>query len=161
MKLLRLVVVLIFCSISAGLWGLNFLQSPLYNHEMKLQQKYLSSKYDELAPDLQEQRLLAFDYWQRYPDVRKDSFWGEKSRLGVKGPADHYRHHGRREGRIYARVARPEDEDLESRLAEAYWQRNPDIAKSKIWGRQSSLGILGPRDHYRFYGNRQGRKWGE
>jgi hypothetical protein len=117
--------------------------------------------HDKLAPDLQKERSLAMDYWLRYSDVRHDSFWGEKSRLGIKGPADHYRHHGRREGRIYAAVSRPEDMTLEKELAEAYWQENPDVARSSVWGRQSSLGILGPRDHYRFYGRGQGRTWGK
>lgn len=161
MKYLKLFFVFSICALSVVLWLLNFLQSPLYKREMVEQQKYLNARYDELAPDLQEQRQLALDYWQRYPDVRKDGFWGEKGRLGIKGPADHYRYHGRREGRIFARVARPDDLDLEARLAEAYWKRNSDVAGSDVWGRTSALGILGPRDHYRFLGERQGRRWGE
>ena len=161
MKWFRLFCGLLICSLSAVLWWLNVSKSPLVNHDLQVQREYLNSMYDKLAPDLQEQRLLAIDYWLRYPDIRNDSFWGEKSRLGIRGPADHYHHHGRREGRIYARVFRPVDMVQEERFAEAYWLQNPDIEKSSIWGRQSSLGILGPRDHYRYYGKRQGRKWVE
>jgi len=161
MRIFKVTFVLIICCISTTLWLVNFLQSPLSNHEFRQQRKYLNAKYDELAPDLQEERILALDYWQRYPDVRKNNYWGENSRLGLRGPADHYRHHGRREGRIYARLSYPEDLVLERKLAEAYWQRNPDVAKSPVWGRESPLGILGARDHYRFCGKREGRKWGE
>lgn len=161
MKWLRGSCVFMVCTISAVLWGLHLLNSPLIDKERSLQQRYLRAVYRKLAPDLKEQRLLAQDYWLRYPDVKNDSFWGEKSRLGIQGPADHYRQHGRREGRIYARVARPDDMGVEQKLARAYWKRYPDVAKSSLWGENSSLGILGPRDHYRFYGQRQGRRWGE
>lgn len=161
MKWLKLCCAVLVCAISAGLWWAHFLRSPLMNPEQKVQRQYVNTIYEQLAPDLQEQRLLARDYWLRYPDIKNDSFWGEKSRMGIKGPADHYRHHGKREGRIYARVIRPDNQVLEKKLAQAYWERNPDVAKSSIWGKDGTLGILGPRDHYRFYGKRQGRKWGE
>ncbi|BHH85875.1 hypothetical protein LA52FAK_41640 [Desulforhopalus sp. 52FAK] len=161
MKRLRLLSAILVCSLSAGLWLLNMSKSPVIDHDLQMQRKYLNSVYDTLAPDLQEQRILAMDYWLRYPDVRNDSFWGEDSRLGIQGPADHYKHHGRREGRIYARVMRPDDMVLEKELAELYWRRNPDVAGSSIWGREGALGLLGPRDHYRFFGKHQGRKWGK
>ena len=161
MKFFRLLCGLTVCLLSAVVWWVNFSQSPMRDHDYKMQRQYVNSMYDKFAPDLQQERVLAIDYWLRYSDVRNDAFWGENSRLGVKGPEDHYRQHGRREGRIYATISRPEDMVLERELAEAYWQQNPDVAKSTIWGRHSSLGILGPRDHYQFYGKRQGRKWGE
>jgi len=161
MKWLRLSFGVLVCGLSAVLWWLNMINAPSMGHDGQMQRRYLSSMYNTLAPDLKEQRLLAEDYWLRYEGVRNDSFWGENSRLGIKGPADHYRQHGRREGRIYARVFRPKDMELEKELAELYWQRNPDVAMSAIWGRTSSLGILGPRDHNRFHGKRQGLQWGK
>lgn len=161
MKRLRLLCGLTVCLVSVVVWWVNFSQSPMMDHDYKGHRQYVNSMYDKLAPDLQEERVRAIDYWLRYSDVRKHAFWGENSRLGIKGPADHYRHHGRWEGRIFSKVSRPADMVLEKELAEVYWQRNPDVAKSTIWGRQGSLGIFGPRDHYRFYGKRQGRKWGE
>lgn len=161
MKWIRLIAALFVCLSSVMLWWINFSRSPLMDHDRNVQREYLNSMYDELAPDLQNERLLAIDYWLRYPDVRQNDFWGEKSRLGIKGPADHYRHHGHQEGRIYAKVIKPDDMVLERKLAEAYWSRYQDIARSPIWGRDGSLGVLGPRDHYRFYGQREGRKWGQ
>lgn len=159
MKWIRLITAICVCLISVTLWWVNFSRSPLMDHDINMQRQYLNAMHDELAPDLQNERLLAIDYWLRYPDVRKNDFWGEKSRLGIKGPADHYRHHGRREGRIYAKVIKPDDMALERKLAEAYWNRYQDIARSPIWGRDGSLGVLGPRDHYRFYGQGEGRVW--
>jgi len=161
MKWFRLSCGVLVCAVSAVLWWLNMSSSPFMDHDLQMQRKYLGSMYDALAPEREEQRVLAEDYWLRYRGVKNDPFWGEKSRLGIQGPADHYRLHGRREGRIYARVIRPKDMELEKKLAELYWQRNPEVARSQIWGRTSSLGILGPRDHYRFRGKRQGLQWGQ
>jgi hypothetical protein len=154
-------VVFLVCTLSALLWWLQAVQSPLFDKEARESRKYLQTMHEKLSPDLQEQRQLAVDYWLRYEDVRKHFLWGEKGRLGIKGPADHYRTHGKEEGRIYALIARPDDMAKEERLAKAYWQRNPNVARSKIWGKNSPMGILGPRDHYRFYGMREGLKWGE
>ena len=45
-------------------------------------------------------------------------------------------------------------------LAEAYWRRNPAVARDKVFGRNGSLGIFGAGDHYARHGKREGRVWG-
>lgn len=44
-------------------------------------------------------------------------------------------------------------------LAEAYWTRYPDVAASPVYGRTSSLGFLGAREHYQRFGHNEGRVW--
>lgn len=45
-------------------------------------------------------------------------------------------------------------------LAEAYWRRNPDVARDVQFGRGGAMGIFGPREHYRRHGKDEGRRWG-
>jgi len=104
--------------------------------------------------------LLAEAYWTRYPDIRTDPRYGEKSRPGVRGPYEHFRRFGRKEGRIFAPLPEIGNLPLEARLAEAYWQRYPEVERSPVWGRNGSLGILGPRDHYIHRGSAAGMVWG-
>lgn len=52
------------------------------------------------------------------------------------------------------------DPAAERALAEAYWDRYPDVAKDPYYGRHGALGIEGARAHYERYGKREGRKWG-
>ncbi len=142
------------------LWFKGFAESPLM-HPQKLNEiRFLNDYLERNRPDLKEERDLAQSYWLRYPDVREDPYWGENGPMGIWGPRDHYTMHGKREGRIYQLVLIPDDLDRERALAEAYWNRYPDIHQSSIWGEKSSLGILGPRDHYRYIGSQQGRLWG-
>lgn len=49
----------------------------------------------------------------------------------------------------------------EQRLAEAYWQRNPDVAASSHYGRNGKAGVLGAREHWLRHGKSEGRHWGE
>jgi hypothetical protein len=49
----------------------------------------------------------------------------------------------------------------EQRLAEAYWQRNPDVAASGHYGRHGRTGIFGAREHWLSHGKGEGRHWGE
>lgn len=161
MKWLKPAVVFLVCCISAILWCIHAVQAPFFNEDTRRTEAYLRAMYDKLAPDLQQERRLAKAYWRRYPDVRENQLWGEDGVLGIKGPADHYRNHGRQEGRIYKEIDWPEDIAQEKKLAQAYWDRYPDVAASAVWGRRSSMGVLGPRDHYRLFGRMEGRHWGE
>ena len=53
------------------------------------------------------------------------------------------------------------DYEEERALAEAYWNRNPDVEADLIqFGRHGPLGILGAREHYNIHGRREGRIWG-
>ncbi len=56
--------------------------------------------------------------------------------------------------------ARTIDPSAERALAEAYWNRNPDVAKDAYYGRSGKLGLSGARAHYERYGKAEGRKWG-
>lgn len=47
------------------------------------------------------------------------------------------------------------------RLAEAYWDRYPDVAKDRVYGRDGSLGQVGAHEHYVAHGRREGRIWDE
>ena len=51
----------------------------------------------------------------------------------------------------------PLENQAEKKLAEAYWQRYPDVRQSAYWGPEGPLGIRGPRDHYDHYGRQEGR----
>lgn len=161
MKGVKAAVVSVACVISGVLWWAHAQQSPFFNRETVRHEKYLRQLYSELAPDIQQERRLAQAYWLRYADVRESELWGEGGVLGIKGPADHYRNHGREEGRVFIEVTRPDDMEREKVLAEAYWNRYPDVAATSIWGRASSMGILGPRDHYQLFGKKEGRYWGK
>lgn len=55
-------------------------------------------------PNPTEEKELATAYWQRYPEIRQNSIWGEKSPLATLGPRDHYTYIGRFEGRIWGNI---------------------------------------------------------
>jgi hypothetical protein len=65
---------------------------------------------------------------------------------------------------IYQRAAlsrgRPVDAAEERALADAYWQRYPDVAKDAVFGESGRFGIFGAREHYERHGRREGRRWG-
>jgi len=156
---LRLVMALLTCGLSAALWLHNFFRSPAGDPARKAERDSLRATIQHLAPNLAEERELAQAYWQRYPDVLQDGFWGERSPMGIRGPRDHFRQYGRHEGRVFGPIPKPDEPAAERNLAEAYWNRYPDIAGNDIWGRAGTLGVQGARDHYHYYGKAQGRIW--
>ncbi len=107
-----------------------------------------------------DEERLARGYWMRYRDIRLDRHWGEQGAMGIAGPRHHYRQHGQREGRIFAPLVIPDDLAAERALAESYWRRYPEVRASWVWGEDSALGILGPRDHYLHVGQGLGYLWG-
>ncbi len=52
------------------------------------------------------------------------------------------------------------DPAREKALADAYLNRNPDVAQDAYFGRHGKLGLAGARAHYERYGKAEGRKWG-
>lgn len=52
------------------------------------------------------------------------------------------------------------DIEYERAVAEAYWQRNPDVAADAFFGRDGALGLFGAREHYDRHGRAEGRRWG-
>ena len=149
-----------FLSLSIILWLQGLLSSQILNPEIHTPRRKAAALLREAATDRTSEMQLARAYLLRYNDIRTDPYFGEDGPLGLTGAVEHYRQHGRREGRIFGPVAEVINPAQERLLAEAYWQRYPDIARSKIWGRESSLGIRGPRDHYRYIGRNQMRVWG-
>ena len=151
------IIALILCTIG---WLQGLSTSDIWYPD-RIEEKRLSSRYlNEENSEFQDQKLLAEAYYTRYPEIKSDEFYGENGPHGVLGAREHFRQHGKREGRIFAPLPKINDPQEERPLAEAYWQRYPDIAGSAVWGRSSAMGILGPRDHYRYVGKYEGRKWG-
>jgi hypothetical protein len=135
------------------------LHSPVFNPELIKKKHYTKQSLAKDDKEYQQEKLLAEGYWKRYVDVGKSSYWGKSGAMGIWGPRDHYKQHGKREGRIFAPLHSPANLNLEARLAEKYWRDYPEIAKDSIWGRKGALGILGPRDHFRYRGRFQGKTW--
>jgi hypothetical protein len=159
-KRLRFWITLVVVSGSSVIWTLGFFHSPLMRPEMERERLFVKRYVEDNAPDLLAEKVLAEAYWKRYQDVKMDAYYGPKGPMGIYGAGEHYQQHGRREGRIFAPIHTPEDPAFEQQLAEAYWQRYPDVAASNVWGRAGTLGILGPRDYYTYYGRFLGHSWG-
>jgi len=146
--------------VSLSIWVNGLMNSPVLDPELRAEKRFVQSRIRELSIDSREQRQLARAYWQRYEDVRTDAYFGENGPNGIYGARDHFTLHGKREGRIYGPIPVVTDLEQEKPLAESYWHRYPEVAQSSIWGRNSTLGILGPRDHYRYVGKYMGYTWG-
>lgn len=157
---LDFIVTITVLAASLVLWLHGLMTSPLVNPQMREEQRYIEHFLQENRPDLEAERSLARAYWQRYADIKVDAFYGEQGPGGLFGARLHFEQHGRGEGRIFAPLPEALDHTTEQALAESYWQRYPDVARSKAWGRNSSLGLLGPRDHYIHIGKYEGRRWG-
>ena len=145
------------CSI---LWLQGFLASPLWRPEIKMDHDILKNNIANNNVDYSREKRLAKAYWLRYKDIMNDPYWGENGPQGIWGARDHYRLYGKKEGRVFGVLPQVENSKKEQELAIAYWLRYPDIAQSAVWGAESQLGILGPRDHYFHVGRWQGRVWG-
>lgn len=146
--------------VAMALWVEGLLHSPLVDEKLAIEQAYVAAHISATARSDEEERLLAQGYWRRYHDVRLDRHWGENGPMGIHGPRDHYRQHGRREGRIFKPLFIAEDLAAEKALAESYWQRYPEVRSSWIWGENTDLGIQGPRDHFLHVGSGLGYVWG-
>jgi hypothetical protein len=149
-----------FLALSLILWLHGLLSTQIFDPAVHIPQQKAAALLRDAAAQRADEVQLARDYWLRYSDVRTHAFFGENGPLGISGAKEHFRQHGRREGRIYGLVAEVEDSERERLLAEAYWSRYPDIAASRIWGKASALGIRGPRDHYHYIGRHQKLIWG-
>lgn len=149
--------------LSFTLWFCGLMNSVIVNPERHSEKNYRILSMGEKgahSPDLQKQHMLSLAYWKRYRDIKKDPYFGENGPNGILGGREHYKQHGKYEGRVYGPLPVIENMKLEKILADAYWQRYPDVAASAVWGQNGSLGVLGPRDHYRYVGKYQGRTWG-
>lgn len=160
-KKILLTIITIGAIVSSGLlWVRGLLQSPYYEPGLQVEEKYIREYIETNSPDNRQEKILAEGYWLRYRDISKNNYWGVDGPMGIWGPRDHFTQHGRREGRIFAPVIQPRDLKKEQKLAESYWQRYPNVRESGVWGKKSSMGILGPRDHFQHRGRFQGKVWG-
>ncbi|NOQ45830.1 MAG: hypothetical protein GQ559_04035 [Desulfobulbaceae bacterium] len=104
----RMAATLIIVVLGFSVWIWGFFHSPAGSRERRMERAYVASNLVTRAPDYEDEKKLAQAYWWRYHDVRKDWLWGEKGTMGVRGPRDHYRLHGRREGRIWGPLSEEE-----------------------------------------------------
>jgi len=156
---LGLVAAALLLLLAVVLWIDGLLHSPLIDARRAEESAFVNAHLAAKARDQEQEQLLAQGYWRRYRDVRLDPYWGENGPMGIHGPRDHYRQHGRREGRFFTPLIIPEDLAAERLLAESYWQRYPEVRDSWIWGERADLGILGPRDHFMHVGSGLGYQW--
>ena len=101
---LRLSAALAITAVAWAMYAMGAADSPLLSRVERQRQAYL----DEIlrnaqTADLTAERDLAEIYWQRYPDVANDGFFGRNGQMGVFGAREHFERHGRREGRIWGR----------------------------------------------------------
>jgi hypothetical protein len=75
--------------------------SALLDRPEAARQAYLTKVIKDGAPDLAAERELAERYWQRYPDVAADGYFGRGGAIGIFGAREHFDRHGRREGRLW------------------------------------------------------------
>lgn len=146
--------------IASFFWVRGFLSSPLWSPGLKSEGDIHRETREQNSPDYQQEAILANEYWLRYKDIKEDKYWGKNGPQNIRGPRKHFELFGKKEGRIFGPLPQPEDLQRETQLARAYWQRYPDIAQSTVWGENSQLGILGPRDHFKYLGRSQGKAWG-
>jgi len=89
-------------AIALAIYGYGLAHSPLINPEI-LTQRQLLAHHASQATDPEETRHLANAYWLRNPDVSKDPYYGRDGKLGDFGAAEHFRQHGKKEGRRWGR----------------------------------------------------------
>ena len=82
-------------------WYLGLIHSPIVNPP--LPGKHSPASLSEVSGDSAsaEESALARAYWQRYPDVGQDSYFGINGVMGIRGARAHYQQHGRLEGRVW------------------------------------------------------------
>lgn len=148
------------CGTSLVFWLIGLLHMPADSKQIAKENTYTNEVLMAHSPDYVREKKLAESYWFRYPSLQTNTNWGKDGPKGIWGPRDHYRTHGRFDGWIWGPIIRPKDLVREKKLAEAYWNRYPEIANSKVWGRKSNMGLLAPRDHYHYVGRILGNKWG-
>ena len=89
---------MVFAGISLALvaYAVGAWHSPLLDRELRLRFDIFTQAegWNE-----EEERSLAEIYWTRYADVAAHSYYGRDGTLGVWGAREHFKHHGKREGR--------------------------------------------------------------
>lgn len=97
----RLLLALLFICSGYWFWFLGAGESRLMEEERDHERDYVANILMTRSPDYKMEKKLAEAYWARYPDIRRNHMWGESGAMGVRGPRDHFRLHGKREGRVW------------------------------------------------------------
>ncbi|MGE4218833.1 MAG: hypothetical protein AB7G39_05240 [Alphaproteobacteria bacterium] len=83
-----------------AIYGWGAVHSPLLDADRMAERTYRQAVAAGAAVSAEDARL-AERYWQRYPDIAADPYFGRAGPAGPRGARDHYDKHGRREGRIW------------------------------------------------------------
>jgi hypothetical protein len=97
-RVLWLAILLPF-ALALAVYGGQARQTPLLNPERAAADRYLADLAAQPGDGDHLDAAAATEYWTRYPDVAGDSYYGPDGPLGMLGAIQHYRDHGRREGR--------------------------------------------------------------
>lgn len=97
---LKLLLSALIVLVSVGFWLLGLFNSSILDPDGRPAVPPTQSTAADSTQAEQLQRL-AETYWNRYPDIRKHHYFGENGPMGINGAWQHYRQHGRHEGRIF------------------------------------------------------------
>jgi len=81
---------------AVGAWD-----SPLFNQESRARVEVLNRFARAEYLDEGQEKIIATSYWSHYTDVAADPFFGREGRLGIWGAREHFKRHGKREGRVW------------------------------------------------------------
>jgi hypothetical protein len=103
----RAVLVALVLAACMALWYRGLRTSPVMRAEMAQTSagEVEMDQADDPASRLEHE--LARTYWQRYPDVREDPYYGINGPAGIHGARAHFQQHGKREGRVWGTVLLP------------------------------------------------------
>lgn len=82
-----------------SIYGYGFMSAWNERNTAAVQNAYLDTIIANAGAEESNTRALAEAYWNRYPDVAEDNFFGRHGKLGVAGARSHFQRHGRQEGR--------------------------------------------------------------
>ena len=85
-----------------GIYAAAALKSPLFDESERERLAFLGTKMQVAGvPFTDAQRREAEAYYRRFPGLDQDAFFGRNGPMGVRGALEHYRRHGRHEGRFW------------------------------------------------------------
>lgn len=85
--------------LALAVYGWQGSRTPLLNSLLAERDHYLAAVSEQMSVDPSAEEAEAKAYWGRYPDVAANDYYGPGGPLGLLGARQHYRDHGRREGR--------------------------------------------------------------
>ena len=90
-------------AVALGVYGWQASGTMLLNRDLADRNRYLAAIAERPPVDRVAEAAAANVYWQRYPDIADDAYYGRSGPLGILGARQHYGDHGRREGRQWGR----------------------------------------------------------